>query len=79
MAKLEAEIDKLKYSAKESDSYFKRSQDQALKEKDKYFSGVFARQKARADEYNVAVDRAYTRWSGNLAQVQLLEQERAAG
>jgi hypothetical protein len=38
--------------------------------------GVFARQKARADEYNVAVERAYTRWSGNLAQVQLLENER---
>ena len=37
---------------------------------------IFARQKAKADEYNVAVDRAYTRWSGNLAQVQALEQER---
>lgn len=37
---------------------------------------VFARQKAKADEYNVAVDRAYTRWSGNLAQVQVLDNER---
>jgi hypothetical protein len=37
---------------------------------------VFARQKAKADEYNVAVDRAYTRWSGNLFQVQLLDNER---
>jgi hypothetical protein len=37
---------------------------------------VYARQKAKADEYNVAVDRAYTRWSGNLFQVQALDQER---
>jgi hypothetical protein len=37
---------------------------------------VFARQKAKAEEYNVAVDRAYTRWSGNLLQVQLLDRER---
>jgi len=37
---------------------------------------VFKRQQDRAAEYNVAVDRAYTRWSGNLAQVQLLDNER---
>jgi len=37
---------------------------------------VFVRQKAKADEYNVAADRAYTRWSGNLAQVKLLDNER---
>jgi len=37
---------------------------------------IYARQKSKADEYNVAVDRAYTRWSGNLFQVQALDQER---
>jgi hypothetical protein len=38
--------------------------------------GIFAKQKARAEEFNVGVDRAYTRWSGNLAQVQALDLER---
>ena len=38
--------------------------------------GIFAKQKARADEFNVGVDRSYTRWSGNLAQVQALDLER---
>jgi hypothetical protein len=37
---------------------------------------VYARQKAKADEYNVAADRAYTRWSGNLLQVQALDRQR---
>ena len=37
---------------------------------------IYVRQKAKVDEYNVAADRAYTRWSGNLYQVQLLDNER---
>ncbi len=38
--------------------------------------GLFDRQKALAVQYNGAVDKAYTRWSGNLFQVQALEAER---
>ncbi len=38
--------------------------------------GLYARQKAKADEYNVAVDRSYTRWTTNLNQVAVLEAER---
>lgn len=38
--------------------------------------GLFDRQKDKAAEYNVAVDRSYTRWTTNLTQVQALENER---
>src|SRR5262245_13549298 len=38
--------------------------------------GLFDRQKEQAAKYSAAVDRAYTRWSGNLFQVQTLEAER---
>jgi hypothetical protein len=38
--------------------------------------GLYDRQKAQAAEYNVAVDRSYTRWTGNLNQVLVLEAER---
>ena len=38
--------------------------------------GLFDRQKAQADQYSVAVDKAYTRWSGNLTTVAALEAER---
>jgi len=38
--------------------------------------GIYAKQQAKATEYSDAAKRAYTRWSGNLAQVQLLEGER---
>ena len=38
--------------------------------------GLYDRQKAQAAEYNVAVDRSYTRWTGNLNQVVVLEAER---
>ena len=38
--------------------------------------GLYDRQKALAAEYNVAVDRSYTRWTGNLNQVLVLEAER---
>lgn len=38
--------------------------------------GLYARQKTQADEYNVAVDRSYTRWTGNVNQVLVLEAER---
>jgi hypothetical protein len=38
--------------------------------------GVYAQQKAKADEYNVAIDRSFTRWTGNLNQVLVLEGER---
>jgi len=38
--------------------------------------GLFDRQKEQAAKYNAAVDKAYTRWSGNLFQVQTLENER---
>ncbi len=39
-------------------------------------TGLFDKQKALATQYNGAVDKAYTRWSGNLFQVQVLEAER---
>lgn len=38
--------------------------------------GLFDRQKAQADQYNVAVDKAYARWSGNQFSVLALEGER---
>lgn len=38
--------------------------------------GLFDRQKAEADKYTAGVDKSYTRWSGNLSQVELLERER---
>src|SRR5688500_15873413 len=38
--------------------------------------GLYDRQKAQAAEYAVAVDRSYTRWTGNLNQVLVLEAER---
>jgi hypothetical protein len=38
--------------------------------------GIYAKQKAKADDYTQAANRAYTRWSGNLSQVQVLEAER---
>jgi len=38
--------------------------------------GLFDRQKEQAAKYGAAVDKAYTRWSGNLFQVQTLEAER---
>jgi hypothetical protein len=38
--------------------------------------GIYAKQKAKAEEYTQAANRAYTRWSGNLSQVQVLEAER---
>ena len=38
--------------------------------------GLFDKQKAQADQYNIAVDKAYTRWSGNLFQVETLDRER---
>ena len=38
--------------------------------------GLFDRQKAQADQYNIAVDKAYARWSGNQLSVQVLETER---
>jgi hypothetical protein len=38
--------------------------------------GLFDRQKALVDQKNIAIDKAYTRWSGNLSQVQVLERER---
>jgi hypothetical protein len=46
------------------------------KEGQEPIAGVFAKQKERVEEYNVGVDKAFTRWSGNLAQVQVLEAER---
>lgn len=44
--------------------------------KDAPAPGLFDRQKAAAERYNAAVDKAYTRWSGNLFQVNSLEAER---
>ena len=44
--------------------------------KDPSGPGLFDRQKAQADLYSGAVDKAYTRWSGNLSQVIALEGER---
>jgi hypothetical protein len=38
--------------------------------------GLYARQDAKAKEYGEAVAKAYTRWSGNLSQVLILESER---
>jgi len=38
--------------------------------------GVFEKQKASADQFNIVVDKAYFRWSGNLNQVAVLEAER---
>jgi hypothetical protein len=38
--------------------------------------GLYAQQDAKVKQYNEAVDKAYTRWSGNLLQVQALENER---
>ncbi|MSR54212.1 MAG: hypothetical protein EXS09_13105 [Gemmataceae bacterium] len=38
--------------------------------------GIFDKQKAAADQFNTMTDKAYTRWSGNLNQVALLEAER---
>jgi len=38
--------------------------------------GVYARQKEKAEQYNAAADRAFTRWTGNLNQVLVLEAER---
>jgi len=38
--------------------------------------GIYAKQQAKATEYSDAAKRAYTRWSGNLFQVQGLEAER---
>ena len=38
--------------------------------------GLYARQKAKADEYNTAIDRAHARWTGNLNQVLVLDAER---
>src|SRR5262245_39407833 len=38
--------------------------------------GLFDRQKAQADQYNIAVDKAYTRWSGNQFSVLALGGER---
>lgn len=38
--------------------------------------GVFDQHKARADELNSGIDKAYTRWSGNLLTVQSLDTER---
>jgi hypothetical protein len=38
--------------------------------------GLYAKQEAKAKEYSEAVDKAYTRWSGNLLRVQMLEGER---
>lgn len=38
--------------------------------------GVFDRQKAKVDEYNVAVDRSFTRWTANKLRVEALEAER---
>jgi hypothetical protein len=38
--------------------------------------GIYTKQKAKATEYSDAAKRAYTRWSGNLFQVQGLEAER---
>lgn len=38
--------------------------------------GVYAQQKAKMDEYQVGVERSYTRWTGNLTQVLVLESER---
>jgi hypothetical protein len=39
-------------------------------------AGLYKRQDEKAAEYKVAVDRAFTRWSGNLNQVLVLEAER---
>ena len=38
--------------------------------------GLYDRQKAQAAEYTVVVDRSFTRWTGNLNQVLVLEAER---
>jgi hypothetical protein len=38
--------------------------------------GLYKRQDDKAAEYKIAVDRAFTRWSGNLNQVLVLEAER---
>jgi len=38
--------------------------------------GIYDKQKAAADQYNIMTDKAYTRWSGNLNQVAVLEAER---
>lgn len=38
--------------------------------------GLYARQDAKATEYNAAIDRSYTRWTTNLNQVAVLEAER---
>ena len=38
--------------------------------------GIYTKQAAKATEYSDAAKRAYSRWSGNLAQVQALEAER---
>jgi len=38
--------------------------------------GLYARQEAKAKEYNAAVDRSFTRWTTNLNQVAVLEAER---
>lgn len=38
--------------------------------------GFYTRQKAKMDEYQVAVERSYTRWTGNLNQMAVLEAER---
>lgn len=38
--------------------------------------GLFDKQKAVAEQYNTVVDKAYTRWSGNLNQVSMLEAQR---
>jgi hypothetical protein len=38
--------------------------------------GIYAKQQAKATEYSDAAKRAYSRWSGNLGQVQQLELER---
>ena len=38
--------------------------------------GLFDRQKASADQFTTVVDKAYTRWSGNLNQVDALELQR---
>jgi len=38
--------------------------------------GLYARQDAKATEFNAAIDRSYTRWTTNLNQVVILEAER---
>jgi hypothetical protein len=38
--------------------------------------GLYERQKTKVEEYNSAVDKSFTRWTGNASQVVILEGER---